>query len=322
MASPERYQPHPSSLALDYPAERLPQGCSIVNADCFDWLKRIPENSLHSVVTDPPYGVLEFDADHLEKRQRGVGGIWRIPPSFDGHQRAPLPRFTALNAKERDRVRAFFAEWSEAVLRAIRPGAHVFVASNAFLSQLVFESICRGGLEFRGEIIRLVGTLRGGDRPKGAEAEFPDVCSLPRGAYEPWGLFRKPIPARLTVAQCLREFETGALRRTSSDSPFSDVLPSERTPRREREIVNHPSLKPQSILRPLVRASLPLGRGTVCDPFAGSGSTVAAAMAQGLSCIGIERSKEFFDEAVVAIPCLAKIETGDTEGQQSLTLFG
>jgi site-specific DNA-methyltransferase (adenine-specific) len=52
-------------------------------------------------VTDPPYGVKEYDFDQLEKRQNGNGGIWRIPPSFDGCVRAPLPRFTALNDSER-----------------------------------------------------------------------------------------------------------------------------------------------------------------------------------------------------------------------------
>ena len=29
-------------------------------------------------------------------------------------------------------------------------------------------------------------------------------------------------------------------------NPFEDVIPSERTPKLEREIANHPSLKPQS----------------------------------------------------------------------------
>jgi len=321
MASPKPLTPGSDFLSFDYPAKQFRHSCLLVNADCFEWLGKVPDNSIHAVVTDPPYGVLEFDSEHLEKRAAGSGGIWRLPPSFDGHQRAPLPRFTALNPKERDRVRDFFAEWSTLLIRTLRPGAHVFVASNAFLSQLVFESICKSGLEFRGEIIRLVGTLRGGDRPKGAEEEFPDVCSLPRGAYEPWGLFRKPLPNGWTVAQCLREFGTGALRRTSAESPFTDVIKSERTPRRERDLVSHPSLKPQSILRPIVRASLPLGTGVLCDPFAGSGSTVASAIAQGLSCIGVERSAEFYAQALLAIPKLSLIETGSSEGQQSLGIM-
>src|SRR5438094_66949 len=148
----------------------------LIHADCFAWLRKIPEGSIQAIVTDPPYGVKEFDDDQIEKRENGKGGIWRIPPAFDGSIRAPLPRFTALNAKERARLREFFVQWSKLCLRALAPGAHVFLASNSFLSELVFEAICEGGLEFRGQIIRLVQTLRGGDRPKNAETEFPEVC--------------------------------------------------------------------------------------------------------------------------------------------------
>ncbi len=183
------------------------------------WLSRIPENSLHAIITDPPYGVKEYDFDQLEKRSTRVGGIWRIPPSFDGHTRAPLPRFTALNEKERALARRFFVEWAKLAVRALRPGGHVMIAGNAFLSQLVFEALTEGGLEFRGEMIRLVRTLRGGDKPKNAEEAFPDVCSLPRGCYEPWGLLRKPMPPKMKVSDCLREYQTGGLRRRADGKP-------------------------------------------------------------------------------------------------------
>src|SRR6185437_2181331 len=72
-----------------------------VQADCFDWLSAVEESTIHAVVTDPPYGIKEYEHGQIAKRDAGRGGIWRIPPSFDGSNRAPLPRFTALNAKER-----------------------------------------------------------------------------------------------------------------------------------------------------------------------------------------------------------------------------
>ncbi len=299
-------------LALDYRSERVGRGL-VIHADCFEWLGRIPEGSLHGVVTDPPYGVKEFDADQIEKRQNGKGGIWRIPPSFDGNVRSPLPRFTALNKKERAVLREFFVAWSRALLPALRPGAHVFLAGNTFLSQLVFGALVEGGLEFRGEVIRLVRTLRGGDRPKNAEEEFPGVCSMPRGHYEPWGLFRRPIPTGMKVSDCLREYGTGGLRRRPDGGPFGDVIPSERTPKRERQISDHPSLKPQSFLRQLVHAALPLGEGVLADPFMGSGSTVAAAEAVGYSCVGVERLPAYFEAAPAAIRQLAALEVRSYE---------
>ena len=64
-------------------------------------------------------------------------------------------------------------------------------------------------------------------------------------------------------------------------------MSSERTPQRERAIAGHPSIKPQSFLRRIVYASLPLGVGVVADPFMGSGSTIAAAEAIGLCGVGV-----------------------------------
>lgn len=57
----------------------------IIHADCFEWMEHLPEVSLHAIVTDLPYGVKEYDFDQLEKRTNGHGGIWHIPPAFDGH---------------------------------------------------------------------------------------------------------------------------------------------------------------------------------------------------------------------------------------------
>ena len=282
----------------------------LIHADCLEWLSRVSENSLHAVVTDPPYGVKEYDPDQLEKRAAGSGGVWRIPPSFDGHARAPLPRFTALDAGERERMRCFFVDWAKLVLHALRPGGHVFIATNAFIAQLLYAALVAGGLEFRGQVMRLVRTLRGGDRPKNFEDEFPGVSSLPKGCYEPWGLFRKPLPPRMTVGECLRQWQTGGLRRISDGKPFEDLIPSERTPLQEREIANHPSLKPQAFLRRIVHAALPLGEGVVVDPFMGSGSTVAACHFCGVQGIGVERSKDYFETSKLAVPRLAALDAG------------
>ena len=309
-----------AQLAFEYQSKAIGRS-RIIHADCLEWLGRIPENSIHAIVTDPPYGVKEYEFDQIDKRANGNGGVWRIPPSFDGSIRAPLPRFTALDRKERESLRRFFLEWSKVVVHALRPGGHVFIATNAFLSQLVFSALIEGGLEFRGELIRLVRTLRGGDRPKNAEQEYPGVSSLPRGCYEPWGILRKPIPNGMRLSDCLQEFQTGGLRRTSNDKPFSDVIISERTPQQERDIADHPSLKPQSFLRQVVHAALPLGEGIIVDPFMGSGSTVAAAEALGLHCIGVERLVDYYEMSSMAIPKLAAIKTrSDWEGLQ-LSLF-
>jgi site-specific DNA-methyltransferase (adenine-specific) len=169
----------------------------------------------------------------------------------------------------------------------------------------VYVPLLEAGFEKRGEIIRLVQTLRGGDRPKNAHNEFSDVTVMPRSGWEPWGLFRKPCEGR--VQDNLRKWGTGGLRRVSKTDPFLDVIRSSPTRPEERKVAPHPSLKPQVFMRQIVRAALPLGKGIVLDPFMGGGSTIAAAVAIGYQSIGIERDPEYFRVAESAIPNLARL---------------
>ena len=277
----------------------------LVHTDCFQWLENRKSNSIHALVTDPPYGLKEYTATEKAKLRNGNGGVWRIPPKLDGYERQPLPRFTVLNHEEKNQLKRFFFDWAQRVLRVLVPGGHIFIATNPLLSHLVYEAIERAGLEKRGEIIRLVQTLRGGDRPKNAHHEFNDVTVMPRSCWEPWGVFRKPCEG--IVRDNLRKWKTGGLRRISKDQPFCDVIKSSPTRSSERQIAAHPSLKPQSFMRQIVRSALPLGEGIILDSFMGAGSTIAAACAVGYRSIGIESDPEYYHIAEKAIPRLATL---------------
>src|SRR6266571_830054 len=269
-------------------------------ADAFAWLDTREENSIHAIVTDPPYGLKEYTEIEKTKLRNGRGGVWRIPPAFDGCKRSPLPRFTVLDESDIAALRSFFANFAKQAMRVLVPGGHIMIATNPLLSHYVYLPIMAAGFEKRGEIIRLVQTLRGGDRPKNAHKEFHDVSVMPRSGWEPWGLFRKPCEGR--VQDNLRKWKTGGLRRVSSEQPFSDVIPSTPTRPEERALAPHPSLKPQAFMRQIVRAALPLGEGIVLDPFMGAGSTIAAAIAVGYQSVGVESDSEFFEVAVKAVP--------------------
>jgi site-specific DNA-methyltransferase (adenine-specific) len=272
-------------------------------ADAFEWLDGAEPRSIHAVVTDPPYGLVEYTPEQLEKMQNGNGGVWRIPPAFDGCKRRPLPRFTVLTDKDKERLRAFFKQLAKALWPVLVPGAHVFIATNPLVSHHVYEPFIASGYEKRGEIIRVVHTLRGGDRPKNAHKEFAEVTVMPKSCWEPWGLFRKPCEGR--VQDNLRKWKTGGLRRISATEPFKDLIYSSPARGLERRVAPHPSLKPQAFLRQIVRAALPFGEGVILDPFMGSGSTIAAAAACGLASVGLEVNKKFFEMAERAIPTLA-----------------
>ena len=67
--------------------------------------------------------------------------------------------------------------------------------------------------------------------------------------------------------------------------------------RETRRVKNtHPTVKPTALMRYLCRLVTPPG-GTVLDPFAGSGSTLKAALLEGFHCIGIEREPKYVEIA-------------------------
>jgi hypothetical protein len=62
----KRIPPGPWLLA-DY------AGYEILHVDAFEWLKQAKRNSIHAVVTDPPYGLIEYTPRELRKMQEGKG---------------------------------------------------------------------------------------------------------------------------------------------------------------------------------------------------------------------------------------------------------
>jgi DNA modification methylase len=278
---------------------------TLYNADAFAWLRAQRANSFHAVVTDPPFGVVEYSAQELYKKRNGKGGIWRLPNAFDGAKRQAMPRFTVLDDHDRMGVLAFHLGLAPELFRILVPGAHAMISSQCLVSHLVAQAFCMAGFEARGQIIRVVKTLRGGDRPKFGHKDYREVSVIPRSCFEPWLLFRKPCEGR--VVENLKRFGTGALRRPSENVPFPDLIhvPPARSP--ERRIANHPSLKPQALMRSLVRASLPLGKGIILDPFMGAGATIGAAKFLGLCSVGVEVDTKYFMMAKSASPRLAAL---------------
>jgi site-specific DNA-methyltransferase (adenine-specific) len=139
------------SFALDYSSATLGSSMAI-HADTLDWLQRIPEKRISGIVTDPPYGLEEFRDETTQETHNGnKGGIWRIPPSFDGHTRSPLPRFTALNNKQRDALASFLL--NVAATRSHSKAWRTTFLSLAMLSFLFGLVVYHDGrLEFRGDL--------------------------------------------------------------------------------------------------------------------------------------------------------------------------
>ena len=276
--------------------------------DRLEWVKRRRACSIHAVVTDPP----------SSNTRRGSSASFTEAGAASGDCASLVRRVQAfaaaalatLTAEDLDNLHGFFRKFGVRLKHLPVPVAHVFVASNPLFSRVAADALAEAELEKRRVVTRLVMTMRGDDRPKNAHEEFSGVTVMLRSMGEPWLLFRKRLEGR--VQDNLRKWETGGLRRVSENKPFGDVLPSNPPRASENRLAPHPSLKPQAFLRQLVRAALPLGKGVVLDPFAGSGSTLAAANHIGYRSIGVELSARYLELAERAIRKLEAIRCPDT----------
>lgn len=328
--------------------------------DCIEVMRTLPENSVDSIVTDPPYG-LGF-----------MGKKWdELPPG---------------------------EEWARECLRVLKPGGHMIAFGGSRTWHRLAVAIEDAGFEIRDGVLWLYGSgfpkshdiSKAIDKMAGAEREVVGVNPLAtrqtpkkgdltlgkykgtspdltapatpeaeqwqgwgtalKPAYEPAVMARKPFPG--SVAGNVLEHGTGALNIDASrieaqagdydhkgnqgiadntrvygsfahmnqstphdsgrfpanlilDPHTSELLDQQadaskffyvaKAPKSERPVVDgvaHPTVKPLTLMRYLVRMVTPPG-GLVLDPFAGSGTTAEAALLEGFRFHMIERGEEY-----------------------------
>lgn len=82
-------------------------------------------------------------------------------------------------------------------------------------------------------------------------------------------------------------FDTSTL-----DAPF---VYHPKAGKKDRNGSKHPTVKPLGLMRHIVRLTTPPG-GTVLDPFAGSGTTLHAALLDGFHAVGCEMTEEYWED--------------------------
>jgi len=278
----------------------------VYNENCLDVLKRIDDNSVDSVVTDPPYGL------------KLLGHSWDYNlPSID--------------------------IWIEC-LRVLKPGGHLLSFSSARTYHRMAITIEDAGFEIRDQIMWVYGqgmpkgqNLKPAHEPicvarkpfKGsAKANVAihgtgnlnvDACKV----GERWApnlihdgdeavveMFPEKAGALFSATRTVattggsgnslmgkaREVGegNGAIDAPGSAARFFWCAKPSRTERAEAS--KHPTVKPLKLMTYLVKLATPPG-GTTLDPFMGSGTTGVAAIAQGFDFIGCELEPEYFEIA-------------------------
>lgn len=299
--------------------------------NCLEVLKGIPDNSVDSIVTDPPYG-LSF-----------MGKKW----DYDVPEQAI---------------------WEEC-LRVLKPGGHLLAFAGTRTQHRMAVRIEDAGFEIRDMIAWVYGSgfpksldvSKAIDKAAGAVREVIGKAQWSNSAahfvpgedhtarvtlditapatdaarkWEGWGTALKPAlepitvarkPFKGAVADNVLTHSTGALNidgcRIEGGSKCDGITTSGRWPanlihdgsaevddsigsasrffycaktsRKDRgEGNNHPTVKPTDLMAYLCRLVTPPG-GVVLDPFMGSGSTGKAAVREGFRFIGIEMDADY-----------------------------
>jgi DNA modification methylase len=142
------------------------------------------------------------------------------------------------------------------------------------------------------------------DGSEEVQAAFPSTTATGRrseGSKTRWAAPAMPLPGS-------RKTNSKGTEYTGDSGSAARFFYSAKADADDRLGSKHPTVKPVALMRWLCRLVTQPG-GTVLDPFAGSGTTGMAALAEGFSAILIEREAEYVSD----IKCrLAHVSGEDT----------
>ena len=276
----------------------------IVNADCIEHLKTIEDNYFDSVVTDPPYhltSIAKRFTNSTEAKYGKDGSFQRLSKGFHGHE------------WDGGDIAFTIDLWKE-VYRTIKPGAVLLAFAATRNYHKMATAIENSGFE----IMDMINWIYG--------SGFPKRKNLLKPAHEPIVMARKGINKDLNLDECRvngdnpkkwtkpkggfwttdpnakAEYIENTKGRWPAnvihdglDEEWARYFYSAKASKKEKDGSNHPTVKPVSLMRYLVRLVTPKD-GLVLDPFAGTGTTGEACILESRNYYLIEKTKEYISD--------------------------
>lgn len=234
------------------------------------------------------------------------------------------PTFTDERLPRLHTFQEWCTEWAREALRVLKPGGYLLAFGGSRTWHRLASGIEDAGFEIRdsiawlygtgfpknGNVLKpafepivvgrkpLIGTVEKNVEKFGTGALNIDANRIARGAaslgkfnevtpYVPDEAGRWPTNVVLDESQA---FELGEEAKFFPTFRYEAKAGSDERP--EVDGVLHPTVKPLELMRWLVRLATPSG-GTILEPFAGSGTTLEAALIEGFEVIGIEREATY-----------------------------
>lgn len=284
----------------------LNKNYQIFNEDCRKGIKKIADNSIDLIVTDPPYFIDGMGDDwddielHKKAKKSGVVGGLPVGMKFD--------------RKQGENLQKFLQPLCEEFYRVLKPGAFCIVFSQGRLYHRAAMALDLSGFEIRD----LMGWVYEGqakafsqthfikkDKSKTSEEKEKLITELDgwktpqlKPQIEPMVLAQKPREG--TFVENWEKYHVGLLNtKESLDGMFPGTVMeiSKKVRRKETdEKIDHMTVKPVCLISHLIKLFTSKGQ-TILDPFLGSGSHGVAAIKNGRNFIGFEIEPKYFEIA-------------------------
>jgi site-specific DNA-methyltransferase (adenine-specific) len=281
----------------------------IIKGDCREVLKQVSSESISCVVTDPPYNYefigRKWDHDEIRRRMDRIQDsstlVKNIPYGSGLAGGVRNPRWYERNRENVIQYTAWCKEWSPELIRVCKPGAVVAAFSSTRTLAHVQVALEDAGFYARDVLVyrRHAGIPKGlniqrklekqGDAKAGNWAGW-HTCL--RNEWEAIVVVQKPLLNN--YMETIEAVGLGPFKAILPDGSFQSNILEGFSRGSDEQFDEHCTIKPVSLIRRLIELFLPqTGNHTVLDPFAGTGTTLFAALELGHDAIGIEIEERY-----------------------------
>ena len=288
---------------------------SIIHGDSVEVIKSFPNESIHAIITDIPYGICYNEWDILHNNTNSALGGSSIAQSNGGalfkRRGKPLNGWSAADKKIPYEYQEWCLSWASNWLRILKPGASCFVFAGRRFAHRCITALEDAGFTFKDMLAWKKNTAphraqriseiykRRGDIEQAENWCGWRVANL-RPMFEPILWFQKPYRTGGTIADNVLEYGVGAWNESAlsqycqnsfGGADHSNILAV--SPGRNDHGF-HETQKPLKLMECLI-SLVTQENAVILDPFAGSGTTCLAAKNLNRHYIGIEIDSDYVE---------------------------
>lgn len=282
--------------------------------DSNEIIKNIPDDSIHLILSDIPYGISYDDWDILHSNSNSaLGGSSSAQKKGTPFKRRgkPLNGWSKADKKIPLEYQQWCSQWANQWLRVLKPGASCFIFAGRRYAHRCIVALEDAGFTFKDMIswdkgramhrAQRVSSVfeRRNDSENANEWEGWRLANT-RPEFEPILWFQKPYPTGKTITDNIIEHQVGAWNPIAfekyniGDYENSANMIKVKVYKNDHGL--HETQKPLELMKFLIELTTKDGQ-KVLDPFMGSGTTCAAAKELNREYIGIELNESYYEIA-------------------------